>query len=76
MKVSYCKHCFTKISKVPLIINGKAKIKLIIPFVFSMNYLDKRLDNFQRLIDEKFPSKALVIMLIDNVNMYRGTRRQ
>ena len=40
-----------------------------------MNYLDKRLDNSQRLIDEKFPSKAPVIMLIDNVNMYRGTRR-
>jgi hypothetical protein len=40
-----------------------------------MGYLDKRLEKSQHLIDEKFPTQAPVIMLIDNINMYRGRRR-
>ncbi len=40
-----------------------------------MGYLDKRLEKSQHLIDEKFPTEAPVIMLIDNINMYRGRRR-
>lgn len=40
-----------------------------------MGYLDKRLEMSQQLIDEKFRNNVPVIMLIDNVNMYRGKRR-
>ena len=40
-----------------------------------MGYLDKRLEKSQQLIDEKFRNNMPVIMLIDNVNMYRGKRR-
>ena len=40
-----------------------------------MGYLDKRLEMSEQLINEKFPTNAPVIMLIDNVNMYRGRRR-
>ena len=37
--------------------------------------MDKRFEKSQHLINEKFPSKTPVILLIDNINMYRGTRR-
>ena len=40
-----------------------------------MGYLDKRLDGFQELIDDKFPQESPVIFLIDNINMYRGKAR-
>ena len=40
-----------------------------------MGYLDKRLDNFQSIINEKFPEESPVFLLIDNNNMYRGRRR-
>ena len=40
-----------------------------------MGYLDKRLEKSHQLIDEKFRNNMPVIMLIDNVNMYRGKRR-
>ena len=40
-----------------------------------MGYLDKRLEMSQQLIDEKFRNNMPAIMLIDNVNMYRGKRR-
>ena len=42
---------------------------------FSMNYLDKRLDNFQEIIDQKFPPKTPVILLMDNIDLYRGRHR-
>ena len=40
-----------------------------------MGYLDKRLEMSQQLINETFHTDMPVIMLIDNVNMYRGRRR-
>ena len=40
-----------------------------------MGYLDKRLEKSQHLINDKFPTETSVIMLIDNINLYRGRRR-
>ena len=40
-----------------------------------MGYLDKRLDGFQQIIDDKFPPETPVIFLIDNVNLYQGKVR-
>ena len=40
-----------------------------------MSYLDKRLEMSEQMINEKFPTATPVIMLIDNINMYRGRRR-
>jgi hypothetical protein len=40
-----------------------------------MNYLDKRLDRFQDLIDECAPISKPVILLLDNINLYHGNRR-
>jgi 3-hydroxymyristoyl/3-hydroxydecanoyl-(acyl carrier protein) dehydratase len=40
-----------------------------------MEYLDERLDNFQAIIDEKFPKTKPVILLMDNINMYKGKKR-
>ena len=40
-----------------------------------MGYLDKRLDGFQQINDDKFPPETLVILHIDNVNLYRGKAR-
>jgi hypothetical protein len=40
-----------------------------------MGYLDKWLDGFQQLIDDKFTAETPVIFLMDNINMYRGKAR-
>ena len=40
-----------------------------------MGYLDKRLDGFHQINDDKFPPETLVIFLIDNVNLFRGKAR-
>jgi hypothetical protein len=41
-----------------------------------MGYLDKRLEKSQHLINDKFPTETSVIMLIDNINLYRGRRHE
>lgn len=40
-----------------------------------MKFLDERLDNFSEIIENKFPTKQPVILLMDNINMYRGKHR-
>lgn len=40
-----------------------------------MKHLDGCLDNFQTIIDEKFPKTKPVIFLMDNINMYKGKKR-
>ena len=40
-----------------------------------MKHLDERLDNFQNIIDGKFPKSSPVILLMDNINMYKGNKR-
>ena len=40
-----------------------------------MSFLDKRLTEFQSLIDNCAPNSKPVILLLDNVNMYHGNRR-
>ena len=40
-----------------------------------MSYLDKRLDDFQSLIDNCAPTSKPVILLLDNLNLYHGNRR-
>jgi hypothetical protein len=40
-----------------------------------MSYLDKRLSQFQDLIDECAPVSKPVILLLDNINLYHGNRR-
>ena len=40
-----------------------------------MNFLDERLSNFSEIIENKFPTKQPVILLMDNINMYRGKNR-
>ena len=44
-------------------------------FVCRMNYLTKRLDSFQLVIDKHVPDHVPVILLMDNVNLYRGNKR-
>lgn len=45
------------------------------PFSCSMTYLDKRLDQYQDLIDGCAPPSVPVILLMDNINLYHGNRR-
>ena len=40
-----------------------------------MSYLDKRLNQFQTLIDDCAPASKPVVLLLDNVNLYHGNRR-
>lgn len=40
-----------------------------------MKFLDERLKNFSEIIENKFPTKQPVILLMDNINMYRGKHR-
>ena len=40
-----------------------------------MNFLNERLTNFSEIIDNKFPVEKPVILLMDNINMYRGRHR-
>lgn len=40
-----------------------------------MKYLDQRLIGFQTIIDSKFSQSFPVILLMDNINMYRGRKR-
>ncbi|KAK3745448.1 hypothetical protein QZH41_016246 [Actinostola sp. cb2023] len=40
-----------------------------------MKHLDERLDNFQGIINTKFPKSSPVIILMDNINMYKGRKR-
>lgn len=42
---------------------------------FSQNFLNKRLANFQEIISEYAPDDVPVILLMDNINMYRGNKR-
>ena len=45
-------------------------------FVFSRNnFLDERLKQFPETLSEKCPTTSPVILLMDNINLYRGTRR-
>ena len=42
---------------------------------YSKNFLNKRLQNFQDIISEHAPSDVPVMLLMDNINMYRGNKR-
>jgi len=42
---------------------------------FRINHLDDRLNNFQQLIDEKFPKSSPTILSMDIINMYIGKKR-
>ena len=44
-------------------------------FFASMKFLDERLDNFLEIIENKFPTEQPVILLMENINMYRGKHR-
>ena len=44
-------------------------------FVSSKTYLKKRLDNFDQIILERVPDDIPVMLLMDNINMYRGNKR-
>ncbi len=37
--------------------------------------MSKRMANFDKILEKHAPSKAPVILLMDNINMYRGTAR-
>ena len=37
--------------------------------------MQQRLDNFDKIISEKAPVNIPVILLLDNINMYRGNKR-
>ena len=41
---------------------------------YSMSFMDKRLMQFQSLIDGCAPTTKPVILLLDNINMYHGNR--
>ena len=47
----------------------------LIPYTCSKNFLNKRLDNFQDIISEHAPCDFPVMLLMDNINMYRGNKR-
>ncbi|KAK3696834.1 hypothetical protein QZH41_011722 [Actinostola sp. cb2023] len=38
-------------------------------------HLDERLDNFQNIINKECPRSSPVILLMDNINMYKGNKR-
>lgn len=40
-----------------------------------MTYLDKRLNQYQELINGCAPPSVPVILLLDNINLYHGNRR-
>lgn len=40
-----------------------------------MKFLDERLNNFSKVISREFPVEKPVILLMDNINMYRGKHR-
>lgn len=40
-----------------------------------MTYLDRRVTNFQELIDKSAPTSVSSILLMDNINLYHGNRR-
>ena len=48
-------------------------IFVLIPY--SKNFLNKRLGNFRDIISEHAPTDVPVMLLMDNVNMYRGNKR-
>ena len=54
---------------------GHLLIKLHNLLSLRMKHLDERLNNFQTIIDEKFPKETPVILLMDNINMYKGKKR-
>ena len=56
----------------------KINVILLCLFLFttcSMKFLDERLNNFSEIISSKFPAEQPVILLMDNINMYRGKHR-
>ena len=49
--------------------------KYIVFLLFhSMTYLDRRLNDFQSIIDDYAPPTQPVILLIDNLNLYHGNK--
>ena len=42
---------------------------------FRNNFLDERLKQFPETLSEKCSTTSPVILLMDNINLYRGTRR-
>ena len=59
------------------ILNKNINYFIINQFVkyFSMSYLDKRLNEFQTLIDDCAPTNQPIMLLLDNINLYHGNRR-
>ena len=53
----------------------RGDINFVIFFSARMKFLDERLDNFSEIIENKFPTKQPVILLMDNINMFRGKHR-
>ena len=47
----------------------------ILAYFFRNNFLDKQLQKFPELLSEKCPDSIPVILLMDNINLYRGRRR-
>ena len=43
---------------------------------FRMTYLDRRLTNFQGLVDKCAPTSVPFILLLDNIILYHGNRRR
>ena len=44
-------------------------------FIFRNNFLDEKLKAFPQTLSEKCPITTPVILLMDNINLYRGRRR-
>ena len=44
-------------------------------FFCRKNFLKKKLENYRKIVEKHAPSDVAVILLMDNINMYRGNTR-
>ena len=42
---------------------------------FRISFLDRKLQQFPSIIKEHFPDSTPVLLLMDNINVYRGNKR-
>ena len=42
---------------------------------YRKNFLKRRLENYRKIVEKHAPSDVPVILLMDNINMYRGNKR-
>ncbi|CAB4033757.1 Hypothetical predicted protein [Paramuricea clavata] len=56
-------------------INMLQSIGISLHFDTITNFLKQRLDNYDKIISEHAPVDIPVILLLDNINMYRGNKR-